>query len=44
MENLHFLKENFIKKICKERGWNVNKLTNKQFLFIMLEFKKINLK
>lgn len=41
-KNLKILQtEKSLKKICKERGWNIDKLTTSQILFIysLPEFK-----
>lgn len=40
-----YKKENFIKKFCKEKGWNPNELTPNQMLIIVRQegYKKTTL-
>lgn len=40
-ENIFLLREKFIAKFCKQRGWNPKELTTGQMLFIISqpEFK-----
>ena len=39
---IKLLKENFIKKFCKEKGWNPNELTVNQMLIITKQANYIN--
>jgi hypothetical protein len=43
-ENIFLLREKFIAKTCKERGWNPKELTTGQMFFIISrpEFKSLN--
>lgn len=40
--NIKILRERFIAKICKERGWSSNNLTSEQMKIIVTNPKYIN--
>lgn len=42
MKELNYIKEIFIQKFCKQKGWDPKNLTTNKVLIIEREFKRLN--